>query len=107
MTPPRRTAPRRSVHTRASGANPTDVLLEDIRAQLGVVLEAVQGCATKSELAEFREDVARRFEAVDARFDRVGADLRSLRKENARKAESATLAALDLRVTALERRVGT
>ena len=46
MTPRRRAKRAAS----AGGANPTAVLLEDLYGQMKVVIEAVQGCATKADL---------------------------------------------------------
>ena len=78
----------------------TAVLLEELRGQLKVVIEALQDRVTKTELDA-------RFDQVDARFDRLEGEVRTLRHEVLGKANEATIAALDGRVTALERRVGT
>ena len=92
----------------------TAVLLEELRGQLKVVIEALQDRVTKTELdARFDQVDARfdqvdaRFDQVDARFDRLEGEVRTLRHEVLGKANEATIAALDGRVTALERRVGT
>jgi polyhydroxyalkanoate synthesis regulator phasin len=58
---PRRRLPKRASRSRASsksGPDPTAVLLEEVRSQNRVVIELVQGCATKTEVAALREDVA-------------------------------------------------
>jgi chromosome segregation ATPase len=47
-----------------------------------------------------------RFDGIDARFDDIDRELKSLREEVARKGDRASLAALEQRVTALERRAG-
>ena len=78
----------------------TAVLLEELRGQLKVVIEALQDRVTKTELDA-------RFDQVDARFDRLEGEVRTLRHEVLGKANEATIAALDGRVTALERRFGT
>ncbi len=77
------------------------VLLEELRSQMNVVLEAVQGCATKTELREFRADVleaiqqcATKTELRDLRAD-MNARFDVLTAEVARKAESAALEALE------------
>jgi hypothetical protein len=102
------------------------VLLEELRSQMKVVTEAVQDCATKAELRSqmevvteaihacatktdleafksefsmFRAEVRGDFEAMNARFDVLTAEV-------ARKAEGAALDALERRVTALEHRAG-
>lgn len=90
---PRRRVPKRASPSRersTNGADPVAVLLEDLRSQMQVVIEAVQECATKTELRAFRAEVNGRFDALTA--------------EVARKAEGAALGALERRVTALEHR---
>jgi hypothetical protein len=90
-----------------------------MRSQLSGVAEAVLGLkeSTDRQFAVVFETMDRRFDAVDRqfavidkrfetidrRFDHVDHQLVSLRQELARKADAATLAALDQRVTALER----
>jgi hypothetical protein len=52
--PPRRPSPKaraRSPHRSGSGADPTAILLEDVRGQMRVVIESLQGCASKTDLA--------------------------------------------------------
>ena len=85
----------------------TAVLLEELRGQLKVVIEALQDRVTKTELDARFDQVDARFDQVDARFDRLEGEVRTLRHEVLGKANEATIAALDGRVTALERRVGT
>ena len=85
----------------------TAVLLEELRGQLKVVIEALQDRVTKTELDARFDQVDARFDQVDARFDRLEGEVRTLRHEVLGKANEATIAALDGRVTALERRFGT
>ncbi len=102
-----------------------NVELEQIHAEIRVISERVLDSPTRSEMnarfddfptrsemnARFddvptRSEVNARFEQIDARFDSVDSQLRGLREEVARKADAAALAALDQRVTILERKVG-
>jgi hypothetical protein len=70
----------------------TAVVLEDIYAQMKVVIEAVQDCATKRDM--------------DAQFEAVHHELRGLRHDATLRAQSGELRALEQRVLVLERRVG-
>jgi len=136
---PRRRVPKPASPSRASsknGPDPTAVILEQMQSQFKVVIELVQGCATKTEVAALKEDVmwlkgdvmwlkgevgtltmavkncatkremaAFRAE-VNERFAEVNQRFDVLTAEVARKAEGATLGALERRVTALEQRAG-
>ncbi len=100
----------------------TSVLLEELRGQNQIVIEAV--VAVGERLDRHVVETARRFDAIDtrfeasdarfdaidARFDRTDAALAALRQDGrelaalvARKADAAALEALDHRVTRLER----
>jgi hypothetical protein len=81
------------------------VLLEEMRVENKVLLENMRRenkVALEATLS-LRESTDRRFAEIDHRFDHVDAELRSLREEVARKADGAALAALERRVSVLER----
>ena len=115
--------------TVARGADATAVILEDIRAQNRVVLEAVQsmGESLRSEIAALRQELCERIERLEAvvrqnsidirknsedirknseDIQRLEAELRSVKVAVLMKVDAAALAALELRVSALERRLG-
>jgi predicted nucleic acid-binding Zn-ribbon protein len=103
---------------RESAARATAVLLEDIRSQNKVVLEAVQGLGEKLEQLrlELCERIARVEDHVGRVEERVGRvedavrensrEIRAVKKALSAKVDAAVLAALELRVAALERKVG-
>jgi hypothetical protein len=96
MTPKRRApSPRRS----AKPSNGTAVVLEQLHAQMNVVLEAVPDCAKT-------RDVDARFDAVDAEFAAVHEELRAIRHDATLHAQSSELRALEHRVLVLEQRAG-
>ncbi len=107
MSRPRRTKQPRVPRTRSTnGGDYTAVLLEELRGQMKVVIEALQECVTKREFNARFEAIDARFEAMDARFDAVDDALRGLRHDVDRSAQAASLHALEQRVTVLERRLG-
>jgi hypothetical protein len=69
------------------------VLLEELRSQMKVVIEAVQECATKTEVEAFRADFSAFRAEVQDRFDVLTAEV-------ARKADGAALSALERRLLA-------
>ena len=81
----------------ANGGDPAAVLLEEVRSQMKVVIEAVQGCAQKG-------DVDAGFDAMNVRLDSMNMRFDALTAQVARKADGAVLDALERRVTALEHR---
>ncbi len=117
---------------RESAARATAVLLEDIRSQNRVVLEAVQGLGEKLE--QLRLDLCERIARVEVRVGRVeeqvgrveeqvgrlevrvgrledavrenSREIRAVKEALSTKVDGAVLAALELRVAALERKVG-
>jgi len=100
---PRRARPRKP--------SPTAILVEDMRSQFKVVIEAVQGLgetlesemgAVRGELGGIRGDLAN----IHAAIGDHSRELREVAALVARKAEGAALAALEQRVTAIERRGG-
>ena len=131
MTPRRRAKRAAS----AGGANPTAVLLEDLYGQMKVVIEAVQGCATKADLERLaskadlepfalksdlkglaskadleplalKADVEALRTEMDRGFSSVTTRLGTLSAEVARKADGAALDGLERRVSAIEGRLG-
>jgi len=131
MTPRRRAKRAAS----AGGANPTAVLLEDLYGQMKVVIEAVQGCATKADLERLaskadlepfalksdlkglaskadleplalKSDVEALRTEMDRGFSSVTTRLGTLSAEVARKADGAALDGLERRVSAIEGRLG-
>jgi septation ring formation regulator EzrA len=134
MTPKRKATSERRAAKPTNGPDGTGVVLEDIYAQMKVVIEAVQDCATKRDLAELREVVDRRFDAIDDRFEAVDRrfdavddrfeavdrrfeavddhfeavhqELRALRHDATLHAQSGELRALEQRVLLLEQRTG-
>jgi septal ring factor EnvC (AmiA/AmiB activator) len=136
------TAGRRPPKARARkrALDPSMVLVEDLRAQMKIVVEAVvalddrmeRGFATvRAEASEARDvlessirtlsrhvngidtrlgGIDTRLDGIDTRLGGIDDQLKSIRQEAreqaalwARKADAAALAALDQRVTALER----
>ena len=117
-----------------NGDRGSGVVLEDIRGQMKVVLEALQGTATSRELRDLairtenignrvdllsdalrltRAEVAarfdgvdQRFDGVDKRFDGVEQELRAVRQDVARQAQGSELKALEQRMTVVERHLG-
>ena len=83
----------------ANGGDPAAVLLEEVRSQMKVVIEAVQGCAQKGDVETGFESMNRGFDCMNLRFDVLTAQV-------ARKADGAAQDALERRVTALEQRSG-
>ena len=81
------------------------VELEQIHAEIRGISERVLDSPTRSEMNARFDDFPTRNE-MNVRFDSVDSQLRGLREEVARKADAAALAALDQRVTILERKVG-
>jgi hypothetical protein len=128
--------PRRKASRPGKKAAPTPVsdsdhgamiLFEKGQSDMRIVLEAVQGCVTRTDFEEFRSQVDHRFAQVDQRFDQIDqrfaevnlqfkemggqlalviGELRGLRKDIAGHAQACELRALDQRVTLLERRAG-
>jgi hypothetical protein len=80
------------------------VLYERSHSEWKVVLEAVQGCVTRTDFEEFRGQVGERFDKLASQMTLVVGELRGLRREVAGHAQASELRALDQRVTALERR---
>jgi hypothetical protein len=73
--------------------------VDALAMDVGALKGVVKNCATKGEVATFRSEVQAGFDAMSRRFDVLTAEV-------ARKAEGAALGALERRVTALEHRVG-
>jgi archaellum component FlaC len=112
----RKSPKRRAAEAPSDAGHHFGVLLEEVRSQMNVVLEAVRGCATKEELERlriqhdehrletrlntdalrvFKRSVDARFDAIDARF--AGVDLRF-------DAIDARFAGVDLRFDAIDAR---
>jgi hypothetical protein len=107
-----------------NGAHATGVVLEDIRGQMKVVIEALRGTATSGELRDLatrtetrmdlfsdalrvtRAEVAARFDDVDKRFDDVERELRAVRQDVARQAQGSEIKGLEQRITVVERHLG-
>ena len=107
-----------------NGAHATGVVLEDIRGQMKVVIEALRGTATSGELRHLatrtetrmdlfsdalrvtRAEVAARFDDVDKRFDDVERELRAVRQDVARQAQGSEIKGLEQRITVVERHLG-
>jgi hypothetical protein len=107
-----------------NGAHATGVVLEDIRGQMKVVIEALRGTATSVELRDLatrtetrmdlfsdalrltRAEVAARFDDVDKRFDDVERELRAVRQDVARQAQGSEIKGLEQRITVVERHLG-
>jgi hypothetical protein len=102
---PRRKAPRpgkKAIPTPV-GDREHDVMIlyEKTQSDMRVVLEAVQGCVTRTEFEEFRGQVDQRFDQVDLQFKEmrgqmalVIGELRGLRGDVAGHAQASELRAL-------------
>jgi hypothetical protein len=93
---------------RQSGLREVGVVLEDIRAQNKVVLEAVQGLGHefKRDIATLQVELVQRIERLEDAVRENSREIRAIKEALASKVDAASLAALELRVAALERRVG-
>jgi len=107
-----------------NGGHTTGVILEEIRGQMRVVIEALRGTATSGELRDLatrtetrmdlfsdalrvtRAEVAARFDDVDKRFDDVERELRAVRQDVARQAQGSEIKGLEQRITVVERHLG-
>ena len=86
----------------------TGVLLEEIRGQMKVVIEAVQDRPTRGELGDLLKVVTDAIQErpTRAELEVVTEELRGLRRDVAGHAQAAELRALEQRVTVLERHGG-
>jgi hypothetical protein len=86
MTPRRRT-PKRATPSRdrsRNGSDPVAVLLEELRSQMKIVIEAVQECATKTELGALRSEFSglrSEFTGLRSEFSALGSEFTGLRSE--------------------------
>jgi uncharacterized protein YukE len=109
--------------SRSSAARATAVVLEDIRAQNRVVLEAVQGLGQRMDgfeqkvdgldqkvdgldhkLERFRLELLERVGRLEDAVRENSREIRALKQALESKADAAALIALEQRVAALERR---
>jgi hypothetical protein len=100
-----------------NGAHATGVVLEDIRGQMKVVIEALRGTATSGELRDLATRTETRMDLfsdalrvtraeVAARFDDVERELRAVRQDVARQAQGSEIKGLEQRITVVERHLG-
>jgi C4-dicarboxylate-specific signal transduction histidine kinase len=103
------TARKRAPRRRSDGLGENIlVVLEDMRAQNQVVIEAVQALDRKleSEIGNLRTELVERLDRLEATVAQHSRDLAAMRRELREAATAAALAALEQRVAAIERRLG-